>query len=110
MNHSTPRQLQQRPSDAAAAAPRLPEVREPWEFQICRIPDSLPMPIGSVAARHAELDPDVETGGIRHHGARGMQAAMFLEHAGFAPIPMHKLTGGVHARARVVATSMPVYR
>lgn len=105
VNHIAPQQLKHRLSDAAA--PLLLDVREPWEFQICRIPGSLLMPLGTVVARHAELDPEAETVVVCHHGARSMQVAMFLENAGFTRV--YNLSGGVDAWARTVEASMPVY-
>ena len=107
MNQITPQQLQERLSDTAARQPLLLDVREPWEFQICRLPGSLLMPMQTVPARHTELDPDADTVVICHHGARSMQVAMFLERAGFARL--YNLTGGVDAWARTVEASMPVY-
>jgi rhodanese-related sulfurtransferase len=103
----TPQQLHERLSDTAARKPLLLDVREPWEFQICNLPGSLLMPMQTVPARHTELDPNAETVVICHHGARSMQAAMFLESAGFARL--HNLTGGLDAWARTVEASMPVY-
>jgi rhodanese-related sulfurtransferase len=105
VNHITPEQLQRRLGDGEA--PLLLDVREPWEFRICRIPGSMLMPMGSVASRYTELDRDAVTVVICHHGSRSMHVAMFLENAGFARL--YNLTGGVDAWARVVEASMPVY-
>jgi len=105
VNQIAPQQLKHRLSDAAA--PLLLDVREPWEFEICRIPGSVLMPMGTVVARHSELDPNVETVVICHHGTRSMQVAMFLEKAGFTRV--YNLSGGVAAWARTVEASMPVY-
>ena len=107
VNQITPQQLQERLSDTAARKPLLLDVREPWEFQICHLPGSLLMPMGTIPARLGELDPEADTVVICHHGARSMQAAMFLERAGFPRL--HNLTGGVDAWARTVEASMPVY-
>jgi rhodanese-related sulfurtransferase len=103
----TPQQLQERLSDAKAEKPLLLDVREPWEFQICQLPGSLLMPMRTIPALHTELDPKADTVVICHHGARRMQAAMFLERAGFARL--YNLAGGMDAWARTVETSMPVY-
>ena len=101
----TPQELQTRLGDAAARKPL--DVREPWEFQICRLPGSPLMPIQTVPARHTELDADADTVVICHHGGRSLQAAIFLERAGFARL--YNLTGGLDAWARTVEASMPVY-
>ena len=107
MQQISPRQLQERLGDTAAAKPLLLDVREPWESQVCQISGSLLMPMRTIAVRHAELDPDAETVVICHHGARSMQAALYLERAGFTRV--YNLTGGLDAWARTVETSMPVY-
>ena len=107
MQQITPQQLQERLSDASAEKPLLLDVREPWEFQLCQLPGSLLMPLRTIPARHTELDPQADTVVICHHGARSMQAAMFLERAGFARL--YNLTGGLDAWARTVEASMPVY-
>jgi len=94
-------------SDPARGKPLLLDVREPWEFQTCRIPDSMLMPMRELPARLAEIDPATDVVVICHHGARSLQAAMFLERQGYASV--HNLTGGVSAWARSVDPAMPVY-
>jgi rhodanese-related sulfurtransferase len=107
MTQITPLQLQGWLNDASRDKPRLLDVREPWEFQICNLPDSVSIPMQTVPARLAELDPEVDTVVICHHGVRSYQVAVFLERAGFSRL--HNLAGGVAAWARDVQTSMPVY-
>ncbi len=85
----------------------LLDVREPWEFQTCRIADSLLVPMRELPARLAEIDAAADVVVICHHGARSLQAAMFLERQGYASV--HNLTGGVNAWARSVDPAMPVY-
>jgi rhodanese-related sulfurtransferase len=87
--------------------PQLLDVREPWEFDVCRIPDTKLMPMRSVPARFMELDRDAETVVICHHGARSYQVAMFLEQQGFSKIS--NLYGGVAAWAQQVDSTMPTY-
>jgi len=94
-------------SDAARAKPVLLDVREPWEFQTCRIGDARLVPLRELPARVAELDPAAETVLICHHGGRSMQAALFLARSGFGRV--HNLAGGVDAWARSVDPAMPVY-
>lgn len=85
----------------------LLDVREPWEFETCRIADSISMPMRGIPARHSELDRDQDIVMICHHGARSFQAGMFLEQMGFASIT--NLQGGVAAWARDVDPAMPTY-
>ena len=107
MQHATPQGLQEWLSDPARPKPVLLDVREPWEFELCHLDNSLPMPMRSVPARYLELDRNADTVVICHHGARSMQVAMFLEQQGFASVT--NLTGGVAAWARDVAPGMPTY-
>ncbi|MCX7174905.1 MAG: rhodanese-like domain-containing protein [Proteobacteria bacterium] len=88
-------------------APHLLDIREPWEFEVCRIPDAKLMPMRSVPARFAELDRDADTVVICHHGARSYQVALFLEQQGFSNIL--NLYGGVAAWSQQVDTAMPTY-
>ena len=90
-----------------APKPVLLDVREPWEFHTCRLPDSMLVPMRTIPARLAELDPASDTVVICHHGARSMRVAYFLEYQGFTKV--HNLTGGVDAWARTVDRTMPVY-
>ena len=87
--------------------PLLLDVREPWEFQLCHIAGSLPMPMGSVPARLAELDRERETVVICHHGGRSAQVCIFLAHQGFERVI--NLAGGVAGWAARVDPTMPQY-
>jgi rhodanese-related sulfurtransferase len=94
-------------ADPARPKPLLLDVREPWEFQTCRLPDSQLVPIQQVPARLAEIDRQAEVVVVCHHGARSLQVAYFLSRQGYAKV--HNLTGGVDAWARSVDPAMPVY-
>lgn len=107
MNQLRPAQLSEWLADASRARPVLLDVREPWEFQTCHLPDSRLVPMREVPARLGELDPAAETVVICHHGGRSQQVAVFLERQGFSKV--HNLSGGVDAWARTVDASMPVY-
>ncbi len=107
MTQITPQQLQGWLADESRAKPLVLDVREPWEHQICSLPGSVLMPMRSVPARLAELDPSADTVVVCHHGVRSFQVAAFLERAGFARL--HNLSGGVDAWAKSVEASMPVY-
>ncbi len=87
--------------------PQLLDVREPWEFEVCRIPNAKLIPMQSVPARYSELDPTLETVVICHHGVRSYQVGIFLERQGFSGIL--NLSGGIAAWAQQVDSSMPVY-
>lgn len=107
MTHLPPAQLAAWLGDKGRARPQLLDVREPWEFQTCHLPESRHVPMAEVPKRLAELDSQAETVVICHHGGRSMQVAMFLEKQGFRQV--HNLTGGLDAWARSVDPSMPTY-
>lgn len=107
MQQLSPAELQQWLADPARAQPHLLDVREPWEFDICRLGGALSMPMRGIPARVAELDPDADTVVICHHGARSMQVAMFLERQGFTRV--FNLSGGMDRWAREVDLQMPKY-
>ena len=100
-------QLAARLADPEREAPLLLDVREPWEFQLCHIAGSLPMPMGSVPARLAELDRERETVVICHLGGRSAQVCLFLAHNGFDRVI--NLAGGVAGWAAQVDPTMPQY-
>lgn len=93
--------------DPERAKPVLVDVRQPWEFDVCRIEGAKPLPMSAIAARFMELDRNAETVVICHHGARSYQVCMFLEHQGFTNI--YNLYGGVAAWAQQVDPAMPTY-
>lgn len=107
MRQMTPRELADHLAAAGEGKPVLLDVREPWEFEICRIEGARSMPMGSVPARIEELDDEAETVVICHHGMRSAQVAMFLERHGFSNVI--NLTGGVAAWANDVDPGMARY-
>ena len=107
MRQLTPAALKAWLDDPGRERPILLDVREPWEVQICRLPDSLHVPMRELPARAAEIDAERPVVAICHHGSRSMQVALFLEKNGYKDI--HNLQGGVDAWSRTVDPSMPVY-
>jgi rhodanese-related sulfurtransferase len=103
----TPQLLQQWLSDSGRKPPVLLDVREPWEYQTCRIEGSTLAPMNTIPARAQELDPGTETVVICHHGARSFQVALFLERKGFSNL--YNLQGGINAWADQVEPTMPRY-
>ncbi|MBL0142229.1 MAG: sulfurtransferase [Betaproteobacteria bacterium] len=85
----------------------LLDVREPWEFDVCRIAGSRLIPLSQLPSRLAELDPERPTVVICHHGVRSLRAAAYLEHCGFGDVV--NLSGGIDAWARAVDRGMSVY-
>lgn len=94
-------------SNARRQAPQLLDVREPWEYALCRLPDAVSMPMQSVPARIGELDRQTDIVVIYHHGVRSLQVAHFLEWQGF--VAVHNLSGGIDAWANDVDPLMRKY-
>ncbi len=91
----------------AQATPRLIDVREPWEFEICHIPGSVNIPMGEVVGEIAQFEHDGDTVVICHHGIRSANVIRYLEQQGVESLL--NLDGGVDAWAREVDPAMPVY-
>lgn len=85
----------------------LLDVREPGEFEICRIAGSQLIPLGQLPARFSELDPKADTVVICRVGGRSGLACEFLEGQGFRRV--RNLIGGVVAWAERIDPSMPKY-
>ena len=107
MQQITAPQLKDWLDDPKRPKPVLVDVREPWEFDVCRIEGAKLLPMRSIPARAMELDRDAETVVVCHHGARSYQVAMFLEHQGFSKI--FNLYGGMAAWSRDVDQATPTY-
>jgi rhodanese-related sulfurtransferase len=94
--------------EQTAEPPLLLDVREPWEFDVCRIAGSRLVPMRQIPEAAPAMDTDAETVVICHHGVRSFQVARFLE-AEFGFTNLINLAGGVSAWARDVDPQMPVY-
>jgi len=85
----------------------LIDVREPHEFQICRIPGSRLIPLGEVPKRMHELDSAQEIVVHCRSGQRSASAVELLMKAGFRKV--HNLKGGILAWSDQVDPSVPKY-
>jgi len=85
----------------------LLDVREPHELEISRIPNAINIPLGSLAARLAELDSARDIVVFCKSGTRSTRALELLAGAGFKKVK--NLRGGINAWARAVDTSLPLY-
>jgi molybdopterin/thiamine biosynthesis adenylyltransferase/rhodanese-related sulfurtransferase len=85
----------------------LIDVREPHEYQICRLPGSKLIPLGEVPRRMHELNSADDIVVHCKMGARSAQAVDFLMKSGFRKI--RNLRGGILAWAREVDPSVPTY-
>ncbi|MDQ3211582.1 MAG: molybdopterin-synthase adenylyltransferase MoeB [Acidobacteriota bacterium] len=71
------------------------DVREPNEYQICRIAGSTLIPLGEVATRSAELDRDRDMVVHCKMGGRSAKAVALLQERGFTRV--RNLKGGILA-------------
>ena len=85
----------------------LIDVREPHEFDICRIPGSKLIPLSEFTRRMNELNSSDEI--VLHclSGMRSAQATDLLRKAGFRKV--YNLRGGIRGWASEVDPSMPMY-
>ncbi|MGD8592887.1 MAG: rhodanese-like domain-containing protein [Gammaproteobacteria bacterium] len=93
--------------DNGQSTPLLLDVREPWEFNICRIEGSKLIPMRQIHSAVDQLDRDQPTVVICHHGIRSQQVCLYLVNMGFTNV--FNLSGGVQAWANEVEPSMPTY-
>jgi len=83
------------------------DVRNPEEFQICRIPGSVFLPLPELPRRFRELEPNQEMVVHCKSGLRSARAIAFLRQQGFTKLK--NLQGGILAWADRVDRTMPKY-
>ena len=77
------------------------DVREPHERAIMRFPNAIIIPIGQLARRMKELDPEIDTIFICKSGKRSILAINTLREAGYEG-KMYNLKGGIDAMKDIV--------
>ena len=85
----------------------LLDVREPYEYEICRLDQSVLIPLGEVATRVDEIPTDREVCVMCRSGMRSAQAVQFLREAG-VPRAVN-VAGGILDWADKMDPSMPKY-
>ncbi len=83
------------------------DVRNPEEWQICRIDGATLLPLGELPARVHELDSARDLVVHCKSGARSAKAVQFLRDAGFRKIK--NVRGGILEWARKIDRAMPTY-
>jgi sulfur-carrier protein adenylyltransferase/sulfurtransferase len=101
----TPEELKDRMD--GGTTPIIVDVREPHEFDICRIPGSILIPLGQIPTRMNELDKDAEIVVHCKMGGRSAKAVDQMRKAGFKRVA--NLTGGINRWAEKVDPKMPRY-
>ncbi len=85
----------------------LVDVREPHELEISHIDGTRNIPLGQLAMRSTELDPQEDIVLICKAGVRSTRALHILLGAGFRKL--HNLEGGLNAWVREIDSSQPIY-
>ena len=85
----------------------LIDVREPYEWQIARIPGARLVPLGSLASALHTLEGEHEIVVHCHHGMRSASAADLLRRSGFARV--RNLAGGIDRWSVEVDPTVPRY-
>lgn len=83
------------------------DVREPSEWDICRIEGSTLVPLRTLPERANELPLNKDIVAVCHHGSRSAQATSFLRSLGFKRV--WNLRGGIDSWADQVEPDMPRY-
>jgi len=83
------------------------DVRESYEYDICRLDGSKLIPLGELERRVNELDRDANIVAHCRSGGRSAQAVKFLREAGYEKA--RNLTGGILAWSDQVDPSVPKY-
>ena len=87
--------------------PLLLDVRQDWETRLCRLENSVHIPIEEIEVRTDELDPEDEIVVCCHQGVRSAAVAEYLRSLGFKNVK--NLVGGLDHWARAIDPSMRRY-
>ncbi|MBX9742577.1 MAG: molybdopterin-synthase adenylyltransferase MoeB [Chthoniobacterales bacterium] len=88
-------------------AVQLIDVREPFEYEICRIPGSKLIPLGELSSRLHELNKEEEIYLQCRSGGRSADALLMLQQAGFSKL--YNVEGGILAWAERIDPSVVKY-
>jgi adenylyltransferase/sulfurtransferase len=85
----------------------LVDVREPWEYDLCRIPNAKLIPLGTLPANVTALMDAGEVICYCHHGMRSLDAAVWLRQQGVESAK--SLAGGIERWSVEVDPQVPRY-
>lgn len=85
----------------------LLDVREPWEYELAHISNSILIPLGQLPLKIERLDKHKEIVCLCHHGVRSYHAATYLVSASFESV--YNLTGGIDAWSIDLDSTIPRY-
>jgi rhodanese-related sulfurtransferase len=94
---------------AAGEPVYLLDVREPWEHDLSRLPDSVLIPLGELSERVGEVEPPPGAAVVVycHHGVRSLSGAAILEMNGIPEA--YSLSGGIEAWSQLIDPTVPRY-
>jgi adenylyltransferase/sulfurtransferase len=93
--------------DATPGQTLVIDVREPYEWGICRLAEAEHIPMRQIPARLAELPRDKHLLIVCHSGVRSMRVTEFLRAQGLPAVS--NIAGGVDAWAEQIDPRMPRY-
>lgn len=85
----------------------LIDVREPWEFEICRIPGSVLLSQSNMASVLEQAKAAQHVIVICHHGLRAMNATLFMHEQGI--VQARCLKGGTDAYSQEIDPTLQRY-
>jgi rhodanese-related sulfurtransferase len=85
----------------------LVDVREPWEYDLCRINGAKLIPMGSIPQNLQALDVDEDVVCYCHHGMRSMDVAVWLRGQGVQRAK--SLAGGIERWSLEIDPRVPRY-
>ena len=85
----------------------LVDVREPWEYDLCRIDGARLIPMGSIPQNLQALDVDEDVVCYCHHGMRSMDVAVWLRGQGVQRAK--SLAGGIERWSLEIDPRVPRY-
>jgi rhodanese-related sulfurtransferase len=85
----------------------LIDVREPHEYQICKIDGATLIPMRTIPANLQQLDTDDEVICYCHHGVRSLDVVVWLQGQGVATA--RSLAGGIDRWSLEIDPQVPRY-
>jgi adenylyltransferase/sulfurtransferase len=102
---TTPQELKKRLDQGVKI--KILDVREPHEYEICKIDGSQLIPLGELPHRLNDLDSNLEIVVHCHYESRSVEAVRILREKGFQNVKW--LIGGIDAWSEKVDSSIPRY-
>ncbi len=85
----------------------LVDVREPWEYEMCRIEGAKLIPMQAVPANLQSLDVEEPVICYCHHGMRSLDVAVWLQRQGVESA--RSLAGGIDKWSAEIDPKVPRY-